>query len=65
MKIIKQGKELNTKIERKFCCGICGCEYIAEQGEYYIETDEHGCIYFCSECPNCKSVMFVDANLSR
>ena len=53
MKIIKQGKKPNKEI--KFSCTLCGCEFIAEYGEYSILDDGHNDIEYECDCPNCDS----------
>lgn len=52
MKIIKQGKKPNKEV--KFTCNECGCEFIAEEGEFDISHIGHDYIeYACASCPNC------------
>lgn len=62
MKIIEQGKNLKTDIERKFHCNTCGCEFIAEKGEYYYEVDKADCAHFAAYCPNCKTCVGLNVD---
>lgn len=39
---------------RYFTCRVCGCEFIAEPGEYTIAiTDEAAIAYYYMCCPKC------------
>ena len=62
MKILREGKMIKPVT---FECGVCGCKFIAEQGEYeyrYIPRDMRK-IYEC-ECPYCKNLVWSEIRLS-
>ena len=51
MKIIEEG----ILKPRYFTCRICGCEFIAEPGEYDLAaTDESVIVYYYTRCPKCR-----------
>ena len=62
MKILWEGK---IKKPVTFECDVCGCKFIAGQGEYkykYRYWDETE-VYEC-ECPYCKSLIWREIRLS-
>lgn len=55
MKIIKKGRIRNLTDDRKFECLSCGCEFIAQKGEYkYSLFGKYmGSQVYVAKCPNC------------
>jgi rubredoxin len=49
MKILKHG---NLK-ERKFVCRVCGCEFVATNGEYDVTMAGGQILWHSSYCPDC------------
>ena len=75
MKIIKHAKKEAPKKCRTFKCGQCGCEFQAEEGEYWEKPQCWGTTSltysaqktFMSCCPECHKVVEdseYDSNLS-
>lgn len=53
MKIIKPGKPQNRQNEYYFVCGICGCEWTANEGDKGLSI----CFlpsFASMDCPNCR-----------
>lgn len=40
---------------RKFTCGICGCEFIAEATDYTAITSNNKILWYTTTCPDCYS----------
>lgn len=64
MKIIKSGK--SEKKTRKFICKTCKCEFLCEEGEYWIEPQvkhgENSMTYTATRtymtcCPECHKIV--------
>ena len=51
MRILKNG---NLEA-RKFFCNICGCEFIAEPGEYIPQVANDVVLWYSAFCPCCDS----------
>lgn len=49
MIVLKQG----SKKPLKFVCKYCGCEFVAEVGEYNTYTNNGSVSYCYAYCPNC------------
>ena len=54
MKILKHG----SLDKRKFVCDVCGCEFVAETGEYTITKASGITLWYSIYCPYCDS--YVD-----
>lgn len=53
MKIIEQGKKIETKVsEKTFKCTYCNCKWLAESDEY-VMIGTPGKLYVYCRCPNC------------
>lgn len=53
MKIIEQGKKIETKASKKtFKCTCCNCKWIAESNEYVMIRTPMKPNVYCW-CPNC------------
>ena len=58
MKILKHG-DLKP---RKFICKTCGCEFVAEMGEYEIDRDifqPNKEVTYDIACPDCAKIIFA------
>lgn len=51
MRILKHG-DLKP---RKFVCRFCGCEFVAEIGEYKITNPAENYFWYSVYCPECDS----------
>lgn len=62
MKIIKEGKsQPSDDTPVRFTCKTCGCEFLAEKGEYDTYVNFKDLRTTCSSyCPNCKSWVETD-----
>lgn len=40
---------------RKFFCLVCGCEFVAEHGEYTTQTVNDVILWYSASCPYCDS----------
>lgn len=52
MKIIKHGKQTESKIIKTFICSGCGCIIKADNSEYKTEVDGNLVVHYC-QCPEC------------
>jgi transcription elongation factor Elf1 len=59
MKIIKEG----SLQARKFNCQFCGCEFIANIGEYRLLLKDRGAHVQCPYCHHHLDVVLKDASL--
>ena len=41
--------------KRKFICGICGCEFIAEATDYAAISANNCILWYTTTCPDCDS----------
>lgn len=57
MKILKHG----CREKRKFTCGVCGCEFVAEPPEYVAKTTNGIVLWYFATCPDC----FNDTDISE
>ena len=49
MRIIKNG----VLTFKKFTCGICGCEFVADVSEYITVTNSGNATGYEARCPTC------------
>lgn len=56
MRIVKQGDKNKIKPPKQFACVHCGCEFVAEYGEYRPTPIGTASGYECN-CPCCGRVV--------
>lgn len=53
MKILREGNLKKNRPDIFFHCYECGCEFIAESGEYQYAVTSYNESYYSCKCPYC------------